>query len=147
MTKHLLFDAAGVKLAVSADCIRTVHEQLPVQAVAGTCTWFLGLAVAKGQLLPVTDLGAFIGRESSRGRTLELMPQVALAALKVDDVSGLSHAQVAPSEQTGSREHALGQQLGLTGEIVGENGVVHHVMDMSALVQLPAFNNIRESES
>lgn len=147
MTQHLLFNAAGLDLAAPADVIKTIHEELDVQPVAGTKRWFIGLAVAHGKLLPVTDVGAFSGRRSSTGRTLELDQSAGIVGLRVDNVVGLSESLVsdAPVQGTGTD---LGEcsMLALTGKAIVQDKHTYRLLDIAALVQSPAFLNIAESD-
>lgn len=146
MTQHILFVAAGLKLAVVASQIKAVHEKLNVEEIAGTAKWFLGLGVANGRLLPVTDLGSFAGRQPCTGRILELDPSVAIAAFMVDEVSGFSDAQ--PVDVSIDDEFAeTSKFLVLNGKKVTDQAGEHHMLDVDALVQLPAFINIKEMNS
>lgn len=144
--QYLLFEASGLTLAAPAELIKTVHEELPVQAVAGTQTWFAGLAVAHGKLLPVTDMGAFAGRRSSTGRTLELSDSAGIAALQVDTVFGLSDATLAevPMNDTEVDQAAVGN-LALSTRAIVCGKRIHRLLDLTALVQSPAFLNIAET--
>lgn len=147
MTQHILFKAAGLKLAIESQFVRAIHEQLPVQTVAGTRNWFLGLAVADGKLLPVTDLGAFSGMRGCAGNTLELVTEGTVAALRVDEVTGMSDVQVIDKSTELPCSKALAQQLAFTGDTVRNKGDVHQVFDVSALVQSAAFVNIKDIQS
>ena len=144
MTQHILFEAAGLKLAVAANLVSAVHENLTMQRVAGTCRWFLGLTVVNGRLLPVTDLGAFAGRRYCTGHTLELAVNAVIAGLKVDTVNGISDSNTAKrAEQPGENEPFASQVL-LSGEVLFMDSDVHHVLDIEALVESPVFVNIRD---
>jgi chemotaxis signal transduction protein len=145
MSQHLLFDAAGMSLAAPANHVKSVHDVLKVQPVAGTRPWFLGLAVAGGKLLPVTDIGVFAGRHACSGRTLELEPTVAIAALRVDRVFGFSDilpADIAPEKN--EMECAADVNLTLAEQAIVDNEHVFRILDIAALVQTPVFINIRE---
>lgn len=145
MTQHLLFDAAGMKLAVPSRLIKAIHEPLAIQAVNGTCNWFLGLAVVHGKLLPVSDLGAFCGQMRCTGRTLELDPDVAIAGLRVDFVSGLCDEQPTPTHAATQLGDSSVAQLKLTGQSVRSNNDEHLIVDMHALVNSAEFINVGES--
>lgn len=147
MTQHILFVAAGLKLAIRASQVKAVHEQLAVQEVAGTANWFLGLGVANGRLLPVTDLSAFAGKPSSSGHILELDPSVAIAAFRVDDIPGLSSAQAVDVTPEDAPMGTVGQHLTLSGKSVKDKTGEHHMLDIDALVQSSAFINIKETNS
>lgn len=145
--RHLLFEAGGVPLAAPAELIKSVHEQLRVQPVSGTQGWFCGLAVAHGKLLPVTDLGAFAGRRSSTGHTLELTDSVGMSGLQVDAVFGLSSTPL--SEVPFDKEEMAffsDGNLALTTRAVVQQDRVHRLLDIAALLQSPVFLNIAETD-
>ena len=145
MTQYLLFDAGGINFAAPAEFVKTIHEQLTIQPVAGTCSWFRGLAVAHGKLLPVTDMGAFAGRRSSTGRTLELDPSASIAGLQVDSVYGLSHQQLedTPLNEIETAANKAGNLTLTTGAIVSDNRI-HRILDIGLLVQSAEFQTITE---
>ncbi len=148
VSQHILFDAGGLDLAAPAELIKAIHETLTIQSVAGTRKWFRGLAVANGKLLPVTDMGAFCGRRSSSGRTLELHPQAGIAGLQVDAVIGLSNTPVSDLPPTTTSPTVSGDtKLTLTGRAIVHNERVHRVLDIAALVQSPAFLNISHADN
>lgn len=134
-----------MQLAVPANFVKSIHESLPTQPVAGTLEWFLGLSVANGKLLPVTDLGLFLDRQASQGVTLELEPDMAVAALKVDEVMGVTEMQARGDVDTPTMDAKLqSTRLLLTGESVDHKGGLHRVLDLPALLQSSAFVNIKE---
>lgn len=145
-TRYLLFEASGLAMAAPAELIKTIHEELPVQAVAGTRKWFAGLAVAHGKLLPVTDMGAFAGRRSSTGRTLELSDSAGIGALQVDTVFGISSGSIAEVPMN-DRElaQANSSNLALSSRAIVCGKRIHRLLDVTALVQSPAFLNIAET--
>ena len=146
MTQHILFEAAGLELAVPAHRVSVIHEQLPVEKVSGTKHWFLGLAVSRGRLLPVSDLGAFVGRQPCQGRTLELDIDASLVALRVGDVSGVCDTEAVEDNKPADRE-VDAQNLSFTGKMVRIDGRMHRVLDIAALVQSAAFNQIKDTFS
>ncbi|ASJ71332.1 chemotaxis protein CheW [Granulosicoccus antarcticus] len=145
-SQHLLFEASGLTLAAPGDLIKAIHESLQVRTVAGTQSWFRGLAVAHGKLLPVTDLGAFAGRRSSTGRTLELSDATGIAALQIDTVYGLSNVPVSDVPLNDSELSGVnGSNLALTDRAIVFENRIHRLLDVAALVQSPAFLNIAET--
>lgn len=149
--RHVLFEAGGLALAVPADAVQAIHDELPLQRVEGTRPWFLGLAVADGRLLPVTDLGAWLGRRASGGRTLQLHVDLGIAGFRVDVVYGLSDADTDVSAErdagavagkgggTVSREGPDGVLTPLT---IDEDGRQHRIVDLAGLLQSPEFLDI-----
>ena len=144
MTQHILFEAAGLKLAVAANLVSAVHEKLAVQRIAGTCHWFLGLAVVNGRLLPVTDLGAFAGRRCCTGHMLELAATTSIVGLKIDTVRGMIDSNTAERGEQRREVEPIASQILLSGEVVFMEGEMHHVLDVAALVESSAFVNVRE---
>jgi len=147
MHQHILFEAAGELLAVPANLVHAIHDELTIQPVAGTKSWFLGLAVAQGKLLPITDLNALVGSPAAQGRTLELEASVGIAGLKIDRLFGLSDAVVGKSDDQGlgtKSENTL--NLSLTGLVVKENDQQHHILDLASLIQSSEFTNIKEPD-
>ena len=144
MTQYILFEAAGLKLAVAENLVTAVHEKLTVQRVAGTCHWFSGLAVVSGKLLPVTDFGEFAGRRCCTGPTLELAVNSGIAGLRVDSVKGRGDSNtLEPGEQRGE-DGPIASQILFSGKVLFVEGETHHVLDVVALVESPAFVNIRD---
>lgn len=145
MTQYLLFVAGGLELAAPSDLVEAVHDQLGVQAVAGTCGWFRGLAVAHGKLLPVTDLGAFATKRSSSGRTLELNPAVGMVGLQVDSIVGLSHAEVSEVPLSNAEQSQQETGLRLSERAIVHGSSLHRVLDLASLVQSPEFLTIADN--
>ena len=152
--RHVLFEAGGLALAVPAEAVQAIHDELPLQRVEGTRAWFLGLAVADGRLLPVTDLGAWLGVRSSGGRTLQLHSGVGIAGFRVDVVYGLSDADGAPDDDAGrdpadtasNASAAVPADGVLTAMTIVEDGRQHRVVDIAGLLQSPEFLDIAAGE-
>ena len=146
--RHVLFEAGGLALAVPAEAVQAIHDELPLQRVEGTRAWFLGLAVADGRLLPVTDLGAWLGVRSSGGRTLQLHSDVGIAGFRVDVVYGLSDADAGTPDDDAGRDPADGASAAapadgvLTATTIVEDGRQHRVVDIAGLLQSPEFLDI-----
>ncbi len=150
-TKHLLFKVGEHALAAPAVVVQAVHDALEVRKVAGTKSWFKGLAVADGKLLPVTDLGEYLGQRSASGHTIELTESVGIAGLQVDDVFGLSDTKV---ERQEIDSHATAESSGailstkvMTPWIIRDAERVHRVIDISAMLVRPDFIDIAEASS
>ena len=161
--RHVLFEAGGLALAVPADAVQAIHDDLPVQRVEGTRGWFLGLAVADGRLLPVTDLGAWLGVRASGGRTLQLHADVGIAGFRVDVVYGLSDADAgvpAAASEASERRRETGRRADgggptprggadgvLTPMTIVEDGRQHRVVDLAGLLQSPEFLDIAAADA
>ena len=137
--RHVLFDAGGLPLAVPAEAVQAIHDELAVQRVEGTREWFLGLAVADGRLLPVTDLAAWLGRRAAAGRTLQLHADVGLSGLRVDTVYGLSHAGAEPDADAGAGAIGDGTVTALT---IVQDERRHRVLDLAGLLQSARFLDV-----
>ena len=144
MIQHLLFKAGGLALAVPASCVRVIHEELSIEPVVGTCNWFLGLAVSRGRLLPVSDLGLFIGKQTCRGSTLELEVDASTIALRVGEVFGVYSLQLIDDDQP-VNGFAHARNLTLTGKKVCIDGQAHRVLDVVALAGSLAFTLIKDT--
>jgi len=143
VTQYLLFDAAGLDLAAPSDSIKTVHEELSVQSVSGTKEWFLGLAVAQGNLLPVTDIGAFAGRRSSNGITLELAPSVAIAGLQINNVCGFADDDFKTVTLTNIERQVIDDgNLTFTERAIVKGDRAFRLLDITSLVQTSEFLDI-----
>ena len=148
--RHVLFEAGGLPLAVPADAVQAIHDELPLQRVEGTRPWFLGLAVADGRLLPITDLGAWLGLRAAGGRTLQLHADVGIAGFRVDTVYGLSDADADIESDDDDEVRADGRDAVaprtrhgvLTPMIIVEDGRQHRILDLAGLLQSPAFLDI-----
>lgn len=72
-----------------ADVVETMRP-LPVEAVAGAPNYVPGVAIIRGEALPVIDVGALLGAGGSRaGRFVTLRVADRRVALAVDDVVGV----------------------------------------------------------
>ena len=146
MIQHVLFEAGGLALAVPAHRVRVIHEQLSVESIIGTCDWFLGLAVSRGRLLPISDLGLFIGRQACRGSTLELEVEASVIALRVGAIAGVYDLTLIDDDQPVEGAAHI-RNLTLTGKMVCTEGQAYRVLDVAALVDSLAFTLIRDTVS
>lgn len=101
----LAFRLRELWLVAPRDEIREVIAPPKLTGVPGARPWLLGVANVRGGLLPVTDLGQFLGearlQEQREQRVLVYNSERIPAGLLVDEVSG--YRQFAPSDQ----QHAL----------------------------------------
>ncbi|MFK7893294.1 MAG: chemotaxis protein CheW [Granulosicoccus sp.] len=147
MSQHLLFDAANLELALPAGLVKGVHDTLEIQPVACSRPWFLGLSVAGGRLLPVTDLGAFAGRRHCSGRLIELEPSAGIAAIRVDRVYSFSDSlPIGVSEEKNENGDARECNLPVADQIIVDNHRRFRILDIIALIQSPAFIEIKDFE-
>jgi len=147
VTQYLLFDAGGLDLAAPSDLVKTIHEDLSVQAVAGTRDWFRGIAVAQGKLLPITDIGAYAGRRSSTGRTLELDPSATIAGLQVDQVHGLTDQSIDEIPLSELERSVIEDgNLTFSERAIVKQGRAYRILDIGSLVQSSEFLDISADE-
>ena len=140
-TAHLLFKVANTSWAVDVTSVHKVHEQLNVQNVPGTHAWFLGLASVDGQLLPVTDLGAWYAQAPSKGPVLHLSEHLGYCGLRVDEINGTQTLPVT----TSALNAAQTVMPGACPQVLLANDDEYRVVQMNLLVQTPAFIAIREA--
>jgi len=139
-TSHVLFRAGGLPLAAPANAVQAIHDELTIQPIEGTQPWFLGLAVARGRLLPVSDLGAFFNQTPSAGHTLQVNPTIGIAGLRVDNVLGIT-------EDSPVRQPIASRAPGnaaMSAWKISRDATDHRVVDIAMLLQLPRFLNISE---
>lgn len=77
------FDAGDCKWQVPADAVREVHQDLSIHAVPGVASWFMGTALARGQIVAVSDFGAWLGKPGPVHRYLEFEAGFVLAVERV----------------------------------------------------------------
>ncbi len=81
--------------AVPLDEVSEILREPGYAPLPGVKPWVCGLANRRGRLLPVLDLGAYLGiaaRPSGQPRRLLVVDSPALfAGLRVDEISGLQH--------------------------------------------------------
>jgi len=123
--EHILFVAGELPLATPASSIHCIHDSLHIQPEPGTQDWFLGLAIADSQLLPVSDLGAYLNGKASLGRIIEVSRSIGLFGLRIDSVSGVSRGKPV----TGTH-------------VVQDYDREYQVVDLSQLLLSERFNNI-----
>ena len=87
------FSVGDLKLCVAASSVHCIHDGLIAQQEPDTQPWFAGIAVVEGRLLPVTDLGIYLGQKSSHGRVIEVAHNLGIAGLRVDDILSVNGEQ------------------------------------------------------
>lgn len=142
-SEYLLFKAGGVALGVPIEHVHAVHESLDTVAVANTCNWFTGLAVAEGALVPVSDLGAFLFDVTAHGAILQVSKKVGLAGLRVDKVVGVSASSTRCKHESENKSKAMQKNAPLLSDAcIKENGVEYTLLDLAALLRSRRFANI-----
>jgi len=136
---HILFRVGNTHWAIDVASVKRAHNQLSLQPVPGTKAWFLGLAEIDGQLLPVTDLGAWLGHAPAGGAVLQLRSDISACGLRVDEVLGAK--TLSPSVSV--MDSAV--MPGATSLVFEHANTVYRQVDVNLLVQSPAFVAIREA--
>src|SRR5215469_4006356 len=137
------FRVGNIRLVAARQEVREVLTWPGVTALPGAKPWLLGLANVRGQLLPITDLGAFFGGEAtSIGRsTRVLMVNHAdiPAGLLVDEVRGFRRfiasdkAEVMPETLPGMTPFLSGA-YGNEDEVWGVLGL-HGLVESAVFLQ------------
>lgn len=141
---HVLFRAGGHSFAVASTAIGAIHDDLPIQQVGDTREWFLGLAVANGELLPVTDLGMYLGLVASSGRTLGINADLGMGALRIDEVIGVDKQPKVIDKA--NLPQALQSFAMLFNYALDAESGEHWVLDLPRLLQSETFINIGVGE-
>ncbi len=132
--EHVLFCAAGVSLCVPTEHVHAVHTSLSIDAVANTCDWFLGIAVADGNLIPVSDLGAYLFQRKAHGDVIQVATQLGGAGLRVDQVLGVSSNDVQTTDDV--------KQAHMTSHYVRQKEVDYRILDVASMLTSERFMNI-----
>jgi twitching motility protein PilI len=86
------FRVGDLKLVVAREEVRELMHWPGAHPIPGAIDWLLGIANVRGQLLPITDMKAFLGGGASaitrRARVLAVNHEDAPAGLLVDEVYG-----------------------------------------------------------
>jgi len=138
---YILFRIADTHWGVSASVIERIHDHLTIQIVPGTRRWFLGLTQVDGQLLPVTDMSAWLGGAAANGGILQIQAEIGLCGLRVDEVLGADHSEAkkCPLEQGSPALIPGAMEL-----CVERDNDRFRLINVRMLVQSPAFMAIRE---
>ncbi|MEE9332837.1 MAG: chemotaxis protein CheW [Granulosicoccaceae bacterium] len=137
---HVMFRAGGQSFAIASSIVHAIHDELALQAVGDTQKWFLGLAVADGVLIPVTDFGSYLELPPASGRTLSLSPDVGVGALRVDEVMGVDDTATKASNAALPLELQANAPL-FTYSLNTSTGE-HWVLDVPRLLQSKRFVDI-----
>ena len=135
------FRVGNIRLVAARQEVREVLTWPGVTPLPGAKPWLLGLANVRGQLLPVTDLGAFFGGEQTPvGRsTRVLMVNHAdiPAGLLVDEVRGFRRF-IASDKAEALPETLPGMTPFLSGAY-GNEDEVWGVLGLHGLVESAVF--------
>ncbi len=137
---HVMFRAGGQSFAVASSLVHAIHDELVLQSVGDTKNWFLGLAVADGVLIPVTDLGSYLKLSPSSGRTLSISPDAGVGALRVDEVIGVDDTATMVSDAVLPLELQSSSEL-FSCSLDTKTGK-HWVLDVPRLLQSKRFVDI-----
>lgn len=135
------FRVGGLKLVVAREQVRELMQWPGAHPVPGSASWLLGIANVRGQLLPITDLKAFLGGgESAISRTTRVLAvdhADAPAGLLVDEVYGFRRFQ---EEHAGDYDAAaLPAAMAWMPGGWRRGDESWGMIDLQALVQSPAF--------
>lgn len=125
---------------IDIECIKEIRPLGEITTVPATPPFWLGLINLRGTLVPVLDLGRYLGQSADLGAVTDDPQAVVVAddrrtiALRVDtvlEVRSVKTADIGPSlvEATSDRPHV---HAGLTRDLLA-------VLDMDALLEDPAL--------
>lgn len=134
---------ANAYWATDVASVQRVHEQVAVHKVPGTQAWFSGLAQIDGQLLSVSDLGAWLNKPACQGPVLQLHDSLGAIGLRIDEV--ISAQKLIPENTSLDANEVM--MPGALTQTVEHNGIRFRVVAFKLLVQSPAFIAIRRTRS
>ena len=137
---HVMFRAGGQLFAIASSSVHAIHDELTLQSVGDTKKWFLGLTVADGVLVPVTDFGSYLKLAPASGRTLGINPDVGVGALRVDEVIGVDDTATKMTDGVIPQELQANAEL-FTYSLDASTGE-HWVLDVPRLLQSKRFVDI-----
>ncbi|MBX2835355.1 MAG: chemotaxis protein CheW [Gammaproteobacteria bacterium] len=139
--KYLLFRIGDIALATASSGVMSIHETVSVGPVPNTAHWFCGLAVIKGKLLPITDMGKFLVGKEACGHVLEVHPSLGIAGLRVDQVDGFTET-IAEIHDVDLAFKALPEAIGLSRFAVSYSSVWYQVLELPVLLNCGRFVDI-----
>jgi len=95
-----------------------------------------------GQLLSVTDLGAWSGFAAAAGAVLQIRSDIENCGLRVDEIIGTESVTATVSPVDGSDQSVMPGALSLVFDFKNER---YRILDVAVLVQSPAFIDILEA--
>ncbi len=137
----ILFTVGGERLVAPLhEIVEILNYPTSVTTVPGTRSWVRGIANIRGNLLPIIDLQAFLGRGASvpgrRSRVLVVQHREVFTGLLVGDMVGMRHFDEA--EKTDCRTMDVPLANYITGAFEHE-GEIWPVISMHALATSPEF--------
>lgn len=115
------FSAGDRPWWVPAGSVREVHETLLIEPVPRTAPWFLGTALPRGQLVSVTDFGAWLGAPGPVNAYVEFESGVVLGVTDMRGIGDFRHSdcldphQLAPQQLDLQRLLSMPTFLDVTG--------------------------------
>jgi twitching motility protein PilI len=138
----LAFNLGDRQYLAPRNDVREVLEPPAVTRVPGARPWLVGVANVRGDLLPVVDLGRFLGREAGlrteASRVIVLNDEEIAAGFLVDGVGGFR--SFAPADQ----RHHLVDDAAPAESILGaflRDGTAWRVLSLRKLAGVPAFRD------
>lgn len=141
----LALRVGSLHLLCGVSRVAEIADPGPVTAVVGTSDWFSGLASLRGNVLPVTDLAAFLDvREAAAGehqRILVVRSDDEAYGLLVDEVLGLRKF---PAHALSADVADVPDNLAMyVIEVIHENDTSIPVLDPDLLIGSEKFLNVR----
>ena len=137
----LAFKVAGIRVLASMDeVVEILNLPRNLTRVPGSKSWVKGIANIRGNLLPITDLQAFLGDKpivtNRRSRVLVINRGDVTTGLLVGDVQGMRHFSEEQSITSARIEGVIGRFV--QGAFENEDGI-WPVLSMDQLVNDEQF--------
>jgi len=139
----ILFRMAQTYWASDVESVQRVHPELSVHEVPGTLSWFSGVAQVDGELLSVSDLGAWLSNTGCQGPVLQLHKHLGAIGLRVDEV--ISAQKLQPTDAPLNANDVL--MPGALAQTVEHNETQFRLVALHLLAQSPAFVAIGKARS
>ena len=141
------FQLGGVRLVSPMGEVNELLQPPRIAALPGVKRWVCGVSNIRGQLVPIIDLHAFLGLEStvasSHSRVLVVKQDDVTAGFLVEQSLGIQHFVMSSFEPPGSD---VPQVLApYVKGVYRHGGRVFYEMRLRAILQDPSFFEVAES--
>jgi twitching motility protein PilI len=142
-THAIAFEAAGVRFIVAMQQVTQVMELPSSARLPGTAAWLAGVANVRGEILPLIDLGLFLGStpsaSTSRCKVINFVKGgISLGAI-VDRVIGMRQIEMQRQGDEVAVPDPLSPFANQAMKLDGDNWVV---LDLDRLLQSEHFSRV-----
>jgi twitching motility protein PilI len=138
------FRLGGINLLAAMDEVAELLSPPRLTAVPGAKEWVKGIANIRGTLLPVMDLGGFLGlhpvRIGRRSRVLVVRSGAMATGLLVDEVLGIRHLR--EDERSAESVHAGGRTDKFMNGTYRQDGKLWGVFGMRDVLESAEFMQV-----